>query len=212
MIKSAKRCLRKSIGRNCLLFDELLTLVTEVECVLNSRPLTYVYSDDVTEPLTPSHLLVGHRLLSLPDGTISQDADDEYTPTSATLTRRAAHLAKTLENFWKRCKLEYLQELREFDRTGRQGESSSSLQPGEIVTVYDEDHPRGLWRLGRIEEVIPSADGNIRGVLVKVVSKGGQVQFIRRPVQHIYPLEVRSHSLKGKFELKNLMMYLIRKI
>ena len=62
------------------------------------------------------------------------------------------------------------------------------------MTVYDEDHPRGLWRLGKIEEVIPSADGNIRGVLVKVVSKGGQVQFIRRPVQHIYPLEVTSHS------------------
>ena len=105
-----------------------------------------------------------------------------------------AHLAKSLENFWKRWKLEYLQELREFHRTGQQGECTSSLQPGEIVTVYDEDHPRGLWRLGKIEEVIPSADGNIRGVLVKVVSKGGQVQFIRRPVQHIYPLEVTSHS------------------
>ena len=54
MIKSAKRCLRKAIGKNCLTFDELLTLVTEVEGVLNSRPLTYVYSDDITEPLTPS--------------------------------------------------------------------------------------------------------------------------------------------------------------
>lgn len=73
-----------------------MTLVTEVECVLNSRLLTYVHSDDVTEPLTPSHLLVGHRSLTLPGGTISQDADDEYNPTSATHTRRAAHLAKSL--------------------------------------------------------------------------------------------------------------------
>lgn len=153
-----------------------------------------MYSDDVTEPLTPSHLLVGHRSLTLPGGTISQDADDEYNPTSATLTRRAAHLAKSLENFWKRWKLEYLQELRKFHRTGQQGESTNSLQPGEVVTVYGEDHPRGLWRLSKVEEVIPTADGNIHGVLMKVVSKGGQVQFIRRPVQHIYPLEVTSHS------------------
>ena len=29
---------------------------------------------------------------------------------------------------------------------------------------------------------------------MKVVSKGGQVNVIRRPIQHIYPLEVRSRS------------------
>ena len=39
----------------------------EVEAVLNSRPLTYVYSEDVEEPLMPSRLLIGRRLLTLPD-------------------------------------------------------------------------------------------------------------------------------------------------
>ena len=192
MIKSAKRCLRKAVGKNCLTFDELLTLVTEIEGVLNSRPLTYVYSDDVTEPLTPSHLLVGYRIRTLPDDTVPPDADDDYTPRS--LTRRAAHLAKTLRKFWRRWKREYLQELREFHRASQRRESSSSLQTGEVVTVYDEGHPRGLWRLGRIEELCPSADGKIRGVRVRVVSKGGQVKIIRRPIQHIYPMEVRSRS------------------
>ncbi len=46
-----------------------------------------------------------------------------------------------------------------------------------------------MWRLGRIEEIIPSSDNKMR---VKVISKGGQVKIIRRPVQHIYPLEVRT--------------------
>ena len=41
------------------------------------------------------------------------------------------------------------------------------------MTVYDEGHPQDLWRLGRIEELIPGADGMIHGVSVKVVSKGG---------------------------------------
>ena len=97
MIKSAKRCLRNAIGKNCLTFDELLNLMTEVEGVLNSRPLTYAYSDDITEPLTPSYFLVGYRILTLPDDTVSRDVDDEYTPGS--FTRRAAHLVETLDEF-----------------------------------------------------------------------------------------------------------------
>ena len=35
MIKSAKRCLKKAIGRANLTYDELLTLLTEIEAVLN---------------------------------------------------------------------------------------------------------------------------------------------------------------------------------
>ena len=41
--------------------------MVDVEAVLNSRPLTYIGSEDATEPLTPSHLLVGFRVLTLPD-------------------------------------------------------------------------------------------------------------------------------------------------
>lgn len=142
MIKSAKRCLRKAIGRNCLTYDELLTLVIEVEGVLNSRPLTYIYAGDVTEPLTPSHLLVGYRILSLPDAAVLEDTSDDYTPEK--LTRRANHLARTLERFWKRWKLEYLAELREFHRNCQQGDATSTLQTGKVVTVYDESHPREI--------------------------------------------------------------------
>ena len=64
MIRSAKRCIKKAVGKNCLSYDELLTLVTEVEAVLNSRPLTYVSSEEVREPLTPSHLMVGFRYVT----------------------------------------------------------------------------------------------------------------------------------------------------
>jgi hypothetical protein len=59
MVKSVKRCLKKVIGSAKLTYEELLTILIEVECVLNSRPLTYVY-DDATEPLTPSHLVLGN--------------------------------------------------------------------------------------------------------------------------------------------------------
>ena len=48
--------------------------------------------------------------------------------------------------------------------------------------------------LGRIENLIQSSDGKVRGVCVKVMSKKGQATVIRRPIQHIYPLEVRSST------------------
>lgn len=47
--------------------DELLTALAEIEAVINSRPLSYLSSEGVEEPLTPSHLLVGRRILNLPD-------------------------------------------------------------------------------------------------------------------------------------------------
>ena len=59
LIQSTKRCLHKLIARAHLSFDELLTMITEIEAVLNSRPLSYVSGEDIDEPLTPSHLLVG---------------------------------------------------------------------------------------------------------------------------------------------------------
>ena len=58
-MKQVKSCLKKTLGRSKLSFDELTTILVEVEAVLNSRPLTYLYSDDVEEPLTPSHLVIG---------------------------------------------------------------------------------------------------------------------------------------------------------
>ena len=67
-MKQVKSCLKKTLGRSKLSFDELTTILVEVEAVLNSRPLTYLHSDDVEEPLTPWHLVIGQRLLTLPMG------------------------------------------------------------------------------------------------------------------------------------------------
>ena len=46
-MKQVKSCLKKILGRSKLSFDELTTILVEVEAVLNSRPLTYLYFDDV---------------------------------------------------------------------------------------------------------------------------------------------------------------------
>jgi hypothetical protein len=54
MVKLVKQSLRKVLGRAQLRYEEFMTVPTEIEGVLNSRPITYVYPDLTEEPLTPS--------------------------------------------------------------------------------------------------------------------------------------------------------------
>lgn len=76
MVRSMKRCLKKTIGGAKLTYDKLTTVTVQVEMILYSRPLSYVSSGDMDEPLTPSHMLHGRGLLSLPDHSITGDLRD----------------------------------------------------------------------------------------------------------------------------------------
>ena len=52
----------------------LETLATEIEALLNDRPLTYVSTDvQDAEPLTPAHLLYGRKLITLPYEHVEDD-------------------------------------------------------------------------------------------------------------------------------------------
>jgi hypothetical protein len=62
MVGCVKQCLRKTLGRARLKRDELETVLIEVECTLNSRPLTYKYDEGGEEVLAPSHLIFGRRI------------------------------------------------------------------------------------------------------------------------------------------------------
>ena len=73
-----KRCLKKVLGNARLTYDELLTVLTEVEATLNSRLLTYDYDNpNEEEVLTPAHLLHERRLLSLPEQPREEDDEAE---------------------------------------------------------------------------------------------------------------------------------------
>ena len=114
MIKSTKRCLRKTIGQARLTYDELITALVEVEMALNSRPLSYVSTEDIEEPLMPSHLITGQRLLSLAfhrRDDSNNNFDEEMS--HGGFSRRMEHLNVTLNHFWKGWRGEYLLQLRD---------------------------------------------------------------------------------------------------
>ena len=66
-IETGERILKKVIGPSCFGFEELNTLLVEVEGNINARPLTYLYDDldGINFALTPSQLINGRRLQKL---------------------------------------------------------------------------------------------------------------------------------------------------
>ena len=61
---------------------------------------------------------------------------------------------------------------------------------GDVVIVHDENLPRGLWRLGKVEELMVGTDGNVRSVALRISKKGANPLIIRRPIKRLYPLEL----------------------
>ena len=104
----------------------LLSFV-EVKAAVNSRLLTYVF-DEMEEPLTPSHLIVGRRILSVPP----KNSSDEVGQTAETLTKRAKLLQRILDHFWNRWRSEYLTKRREYHRYSKRANSLRKVQVGDI--------------------------------------------------------------------------------
>ncbi len=100
-VKSTKFHLRRVIGDLKLTFEELVTVLTQIEACLNSRPLTPLPSDEEgLEALTSGHFLVGRPLESLPEPSFSYR--------SMSLLRRWNLRQTLVRQFWKRWSSEYL--------------------------------------------------------------------------------------------------------
>ena len=193
LVKQVKSCLKKTLGRSKLSFDELTTIFAEVEAVLNSRPLTYLYSDDVEEPLTPSHLVIGRRLLTLPVGPLQ--IDDWDFGDHLTATKRSRYLADRIQHFRRRWQRENLVELREFHRPKGKNVTLPPVRINDVVILHDQGtSQRAFWKLARITDLIRGRDGKVRGARVLVA---GKKTLIERPLQELFPLEVHASNTES---------------
>lgn len=135
--------LKKILGVIKLTYEELLTVLTKVEGVLNSRPLTYVYSNKVEEPLMPSHLMIGRRLLS--SGQKVELHENSPIGTANDVNRRAKYLKLLLSHSWNRWQKEYLTELRQFHHSvanDKSRQKDSNFKEGDVAIVKEENTPR----------------------------------------------------------------------
>lgn len=191
LVGSVKRCLKKVVGRSTLKFEEMRTLLIEVECTLNNRPLTYLYDEieGVSQPLTPADLIYGRQIVNTANG-----RHFEVISTAESLTKRARYQAKLLIQFTRCWRRDYLLGLRErAQKAQRNQRVTPSIQEGDIAILRDDLTARCWWRLARVIELLKGKDDKVRAARVQVLS-GGKSTILRRPIQLLIPLEVRSQN------------------
>lgn len=171
-VKSTKYHLYRMLGKVTYTYEHLVTFLTKVEAILNSRPL-YALNDDPndTQALTPGHFLIGESFVSPPP--IAARAK-----TSNPIKYIRNEQQKLLNHFWRIWSNEYMATLMQRKKWIKEKEP---LKIGQLVVIGDNDKiPVSHWELGRITKIIPSKDGIIRAVKVRTPNS----EFIR-PVQKL---------------------------
>lgn len=179
-VKSVKYHLKRVLGLANLTYEEMNTVLVQIEGVLNSRPLTPLSSDpsDLTA-LTPSHFLIGRPLTALPS---PQDTDPAAIPSLS----RYMRIQQLKAHFWKRYYIEYITELQKRQKWRKQGDQ---LRLGEMVLVKDDRLPPARWLLGRVDRLYPGSDGVTR--VADVLTTSGT---LRRAFNRLCPLPVMDQN------------------
>ena len=155
-----------------LTHEVLVTLMTEVAAIVNSRPLVPVsYDQEFPEILCPATILT-HKT-DKEQQQIRMDVKDLYR----SQWKRVQHLADT---FWLKWKREFLQTLQS---TKKWFNEKNNLQIGDVVLMRDSDVGRTSWPIAKVVRAFPSNDGYVRKVEVKVIRDGKPVLYVRPVVE-----------------------------
>ena len=160
-IRSVRKVMKALTKEEPLDDQGLLTLICEVEAIINGWSTTKV-TDDPSDPeaLTPNYLLLLRSGPTLPPGWFSKE--DNYP---SCRWKQVQHLANVYWRCWIR---EYLPTLRERRKWAN---AQRNFSVNNIVLVLDERVPLRSWPLGRVLEVYRNrGDGLVRSVKVKTRS------------------------------------------
>ncbi|GFX23518.1 integrase catalytic domain-containing protein [Trichonephila clavipes] len=160
-IKLAKRHLIKTCKGHLLSFEELSTLLCQIEACINSRPLVPLSSDPADiRALTPGHFLIGEPLVEIPES-------KSITNTSLSLSCRWKSLLKLRQHFWDRWHKEVLHH---YQSRPKWKASQSEVQVGNLVLISDDNRPPLSWPMARILKLIPGTDGTNRVAILQTGS------------------------------------------
>ncbi|GBM48003.1 hypothetical protein AVEN_34339-1 [Araneus ventricosus] len=128
MVRSIKEILRKCLGKACVTYEEMLTLLSDCEATINGRPFTYL-SEDPKElkPLTPAHFIQDIK---------GRETFDLDLIDSQHILKRVRYHHTLQSNLRKRFYKEYLGELA---RTAK-----LRLASGEIIRPLQRIYPLEL--------------------------------------------------------------------
>ena len=94
-VKSIKFHLNRVLGNCNLTYEELNSILIQIEAILNSRPLTPLSTDpDDLLPLTPGHFLIARPLTAFPI--------EDTRQISSNRLNRFQRIKQFLQHFWTR--------------------------------------------------------------------------------------------------------------
>ncbi|GFX62289.1 pro-Pol polyprotein [Trichonephila clavipes] len=147
-VKEFKFHLKRVVGNAHLTLEEFITILCEIEAVLNSRPLTPLTSNfDDFETLTPGHFLVGRPLTSIVEAQITNINENQLSR-----WERVKKITQHIYKLWKRDYLNNLQERHKWKF------NKNNVSVGTLVLIKDENLPSTKWSTGRITEIFPGTD------------------------------------------------------
>ncbi|XP_053686216.1 uncharacterized protein LOC128735749 [Sabethes cyaneus] len=150
--------------------------LTEIENVVNSRPLTHVPIDPDSAPaLTPNHFLLGSSNGTKP---LITSIDSRLCLNQNWCT------SQILANlFWKRWVSDYLPEI---TRRTKWFQPVKPLTTGDIVVIVDHKLPRNCWPKGKVICATPGQDNQVRVATVRTMTG-----VYQRPVTQLAILDVQ---------------------
>lgn len=182
LVRSVKTAMKATLAFHAPNDEVLLTIFSEVEFIINNRPLTHVSLDPSDRTaLTPNHFLIGRT---------SEQRPGEFDDNDLDLRKAWRKSQRLADCFWRRWIKEYLPELA---RRSKWFDQVPPLEKNSVVLIADGSLPRNDWPLGTVEEVFPGPDGKIRMATVKT-SKG----IYKRPVGKICVLNVGATAPRGR--------------
>lgn len=166
-VKSAKFHLKRVAGNASLTYEELTTLFSQIEAILNSRPLTPLTSDpNDPSPLTPGHFLIGRPLMSVPS-----------EPVDIKRPNRNQYIEQLRQHFWQRWRKEYVAELQQ--RMKWRSKEDRALNIGDLVILKEDNLPPLQWKLARVTRLYHGTDGVSRVAEVRT-TKGLVTRCLNR--------------------------------
>lgn len=178
-VKSTKHHLKRILGETRIQHQPFNTMLTQIEAVLNSRPLCPLTADpDDLQVLTPGHFLIGRPLNVLPE--------PDYRFIKQNRLNHYQYAQQLVQHFWHNWSQEYLHRLQ---NRPKWAQPTPNVRVGQIVLIKEDNLPPGKWILGRIISTSQGNDQKIRVVELKTATT-----IIKRPITKICLLPISDNE------------------
>ncbi|XP_063979909.1 uncharacterized protein LOC135163932 [Diachasmimorpha longicaudata] len=156
-VKSTKFHLKRVLGSSTFTYEELNSILIQIEACLNSRPITPMTDDaEDLQALTPGHFLIGEPLQIIPEPTLLNREPRKL--------QRWNLVTQKIQQFWSRWARECLQR---YQAIYKWNQRERNIEVGDMVLMIDEDYPPAKWPLARVIEIHPGADGLTRVATIR---------------------------------------------